>query len=42
MMDVTGVDICLACMSGTKEIIEMFKLRDYQGINLEDTIEKEQ
>ena len=30
MMDVTGVEICWACLSARKETLETFKLRDYQ------------
>ena len=36
MINVTGVEICLACLSAIKEILETFKLR---GINLKDTIQ---
>ena len=39
MMNVTGVKICLACLSTTKETLEPFKLR---GIYLKDNIQTEQ
>ena len=39
MMNVTGVKICLACLSATKETLEPFKLR---GIYLKDNIQTEQ
>ena len=29
MMDVTGIEICLACLSAIKETLETFKLREY-------------
>ena len=42
MMDITGVKICRAHLSIMKESIEMLKFQDIKGINLEDTIQKEQ
>ena len=32
MMDVTGIEICLACLSAMKDILETIKLSEYQTL----------